>query len=897
MKGRPRWPGVLIRLLVPPDLADRIVGDLDEEWAEHIRPSMSGWRAGWWYWKLTLRSLLSVAWAALAGMRETLHEPTRGHDRSPGLPWTDAWYDLRMGARSLARSPGLSVAAVTVLALGISSAAVAFSVSDHVFLRPLPYGDADRLVAIRGVQLRSGAGSGNVSYPNLRDLSTRAQTLDGVVGASWWRTAFTEEGRPEVVWGLTASWDYFDLLGVEPSRGRFFEAADEGEGRAPVVVLNHAVWQTRFGEDPGIVGTLVELNGRPYEVVGVTPPGFRDPLGDSDGVVVGVWRTPSFNAADGFRSGRSWTALARLADGRSLAGSAAELQSLGEDLAAEWPEENSDRGFRPVELRTWLTGPVQTTVLLLAAGVLLILLVACANVANLLLARGLPKQAELSMRVALGASGGRILRAALLEALVLSFVGGAVGVGLAYLGLDLVIATTGSWIPQLRGATVDGRVLAFAALAAVGTGLVFGTIPGLNARRVALSARGATGERRDSRWRRGLVLLEVATAVVLLFGAGLFVRTFIALQQQDVGVQVDGLVAIELSDAGWIDLSEDAGGALWSEVLGSVRSVPGVQAAGAIDIVPLTDSYSCDGTRRLDLPPPDPGQGSCTEVRTFLPGAFEALGIALVSGRRPDSRDGPGGDRRLWISEETVRTLWPDGRVDPVGERLQVHGESWSVAGVVSDVRPFGPGRPVQPMTYLPAPHEPWNGVSRGLTVIARAQVAQYGTVLQQVRAAIAEIAPSVPVGHIRSGAELAAGRVVGPRFRLVLGLAFGGCALMIALVGLSGLASFSVHRRRREIGVRLVVGALPSQMLYMVLGESLSLLAVGVLLGALACIPLGLALSRFLHAVQPWDPLTLGAVGLLMALTVAVVCYPAARRAAGEDPVNALRSDGGSRY
>ncbi|NNM32545.1 MAG: ABC transporter permease [Gemmatimonadetes bacterium] len=894
MKDPPRWPGAVLRRVVRRELADRIIGDLDEEWAEHVRPSMGPLAARWWYWKLAARSLFSVMWAGLRSPAERVDGSGAPSRRRPRWPWADLWYDVRMGSRSLARSPGLSASAVSVSALGIAAATVVFSVLDHVFLQPLPYGDADRLVAVRGVQTRTGQGSGTVSYPNLRDVSSRSRTLEGVVGASWWRTAFTEEGRTEVVWGLTVSWDYFHILGVKPAHGRFFSATDEGEGRAPVVVLAHRVWQNRFGEDPGVVGSTVELNGRPYQVLGVTPQGFRDPVGDSDGAAIGVWRTPAFHAADGFRSGRSWVALARLEDGTTLGDAESELIRLGAELSAEWPEENSERGFRPVPLRTWLTGPVRTTVLLLAGSVLLILLVACANVANLLLARALPKRNELAVRVALGASGRRILRAALLEALVLSAVGGAVGVLMAYLGLDLVVSLAGSWIPQLEDAAVDGRVLAFAALAAVATGVVFGTIPGLNAKRMALSARGATAERRESRLRRGLVVLEVATAVVLLFGAGLFVRTFVALQREDVGVEIEGLVTMELSDAGWIDLDEVGGGALWDQILTSVRSLPGVSSAGAIDIVPLADSWSCDGTRRLDLPPPEPGRGTCTEVRTFLPGSFEALGMGLLSGRRPDGRDGAGGDRSVWISEETARALWPDGDGDPVGAGLQIHAESWTVAGIVTDVRPFGPDQPVQPMTYLPAHQEPWNGVSRGLTVVARVHDSQSG-MEREIRDAIYGVAPGVPVGNVRSGEQLAAGRVEGPRFRVALAVAFGGAALLIALVGLSGLTSFSVHRRRKEMGVRMVVGAHPSQVLRMVLGESLALLGLGLGLGILACLPLGAALSRFLHSVRPWDPITLGAVALVMALTVVLACYPAALRAARADPAHALRSDGES--
>ncbi|MDH3223763.1 MAG: FtsX-like permease family protein, partial [Gemmatimonadota bacterium] len=634
------------------------------------------------------------------------------------------------------------------------------------------------------------------------------------------------------------------------------------------------------------------LTGLAYQVVGVTPPGFRDPMGVSSGVDIGVWRTPGFNAPDGFRSGRSWVGFGRLAGGTTLDRSASELTTLGEDLAAEWPEENTDRGFRPVPIRVWLTGPVRTTVLTLAGSVLVILLVACANIANLLLARALQKQRELAVRVALGASGGRLLRASMAEALVLSAAGGIVGAALAFAGLDAVVALAGGWIPQLEDASVDGRMLGFAALAAAVTGLTFGTIPGLRARSAAAAgwARGGGDGQGESRLRRGLVVLEVASAVVLLFGAGLFVRTFVALQQEELGIDTEGLVSMEMSDAGWVDLNEEAGAARWDEILAAVGAVPGVSAVGAIDIVPLEDSYSCDGTRRLDLPPPGPGEGMCTEVRAFLPGAFEAMGIGLVDGRRPDGRDRALGERSVWLSEEAVERLWPERGVRPLGSRLQIHSEEFVVAGIVTDVRHFGPARPVQPMVYLPAHQEPWNGVSRGLALVASID-GSVGDAIGRIRSAVSAAAPGVPVGDVRSGAQLAAGRVAAPRFRLALAVGFATATLVIALVGLGGLTSFSVSRRRREIGVRKALGARSHEIRRMVLLESFGLLGLGLLLGVAAALPLGFALSRFLHSVRPWDPVTLAGVALFMAVAVAAASYPSALRAAREDPADALRT------
>lgn len=891
MRRPPRAPGLLVRLLLPGRRGERIRADLDEEWCDFVRPSRSGVSAWLWYCHMAARSVIS-SWVGAIRDRPSPRLPGHGAGGPGSVARVDGVLrDLRFGVRSLLRDPGTSVPAVLVTALGIAAAAIVFTVLDRALLRPLPFDDPDRVVALHGARLDDPGGSGNVSYPNSMDVGDRTRTLSGVAAASWWGPAFTEEGRAQVVRGLTVSWNYFDVLGVDPAAGRFFVAEEEGAGRPAVAVLSHGLWLERYGGDPATVGRTVSVNNMPYLVVGIAPEGFEDPLGAGEGLDVRIWRTPWFDAAEWYRSGRSWKGLARLGPESSLTQANEELGRIFADLAAEWPEENRARTMFATPVSDWVVGPARTTILVLAGAVGLVLLISCANIANLLLARGMRRAQELSVRVAIGASGGQLFRATLVESVVLASVGGALGVGLAFLGLEGVISLASSWIPRLEGAAVDLRVLAFSAAAAVSTGLVFGVLPGLRSRRMAQWSRTSTPERAESRLRRTLVVVEVASTVVLLFGAGLFVRTFEALYRVDVGIDTERLVTVGLHDSGWLGLEPEAASAQWDRVLDGVRALPEVAAAGAIDIVPLADNYSCDGTNRLDLPPPAPGEGQCTEVRTILPGAFEALGITVVAGRPPASSDRDDAPRVVWISEATWRMFWPEGG-DAVGSGLKIHAEDFTVAGVVSDVRHFGPQEPPRPMVYLPAHHEPWNGITRGLTLVVQSRGADVGGLGARVREAVEVVGPTIPVAAVQTGPELLAGRTTAPMFRLALAGGFAGVALLIAMVGLAGVLSFSVSRRRREIGVRLALGAESGQIRGMVMGEGLGLLWRGLVLGMMVAVPTGVALSRFLFGVRPWDPLSIVAVTVLMVVGVVAACYPPALRAARGSPMAALRID-----
>ncbi|MGI9626505.1 MAG: ABC transporter permease [Longimicrobiales bacterium] len=888
----PRLAGIVVTSLVGRELASRILADLDEEWAEYIAVGRGRTWSFCWYWILAIRSVCAVWWGR-TGLGSLGSATRMEPSRSQGVGWgldrvADGAQMFGQAARSLARAPGLSASAISVTALGVAASAVVFSVSDEVLLRPMPYAQPDRVVAVHGVRAEDLGQLSSVSYPNVADAGRQARTLTGLVAGSWWRPAFTESGNTQVAWGLTVSWNYFSLLGVEPAVGRFFRHDEEGEGRAGVAVISHGLWIGRFGSDPDVIGRTVSVNKAPYEIVGVAPEGFEDPRGQGEGFAVEIWRTPWFDSADWYRSGRSWKAFGRLAPGVSLEAANEELAQIMAGLADVWPDENTGHSMRAVPVQEWITGDARTTIVVLAVSVALILLIACGNIANLLLARGLRRADELSVRIALGASGGHLLRATLTEAVILAVVGGLSGVLLAFVGLELAKSLAGGFVPRLAGVSMNGRVLGFAVGVSVLTGLIFGALPGLRSRRIGRGLRTATEQRRDARLRRSLVVAEFAFTVVLLFGAGLFVRTFDALYDVDVGVETQNVVAVDLHDAGWLELEPGAAEARWDRVLDRVSAIPEVASAGAIDIVPFADNRSCDGTARADLPPPAVGEGDCTEVRTILPGAFAALGIRVTEGRGPSNADRGSALPVAWISGSTRDLLWPNSE-SPLGGRVIVHSVEFTVVGVVTDVRHFGPGEPARPMLYLTAHQEPWNGIARGLSVVLRTRGNADG-LLQKVQAAVESASPEIPVGELASMDELLAGRVVAPRFRMALAGGFALIAFAIAMVGLAGVLGFSVSRRQREIGVRLALGADPHKIRRMVLVEGLEMLIRGLVLGLFIAIPIGALLSRFLYEVRPWDPIALATVTALMVLGLVVASLPAAVRAARGSPAGALQ-------
>lgn len=817
--------------------------------------------------------------------------------RARSLSVTEGLRALRVAVRSLVKRPLFALIAVATIALAIGANTAFFSIFRSVLIRPLPYDAPEELVRVVGVRTASPDNYGNVSYPNATDWRTMVAGFDDIAAWSSWRPALASESGATVLIGGTVSWQYFGLFGMPPAAGRFFVAEDEGEGRQPVVIISSELWDRQFGADPDVVGSVIELNNEAYTVVGVAPRGFEAPgLGGAGYERPEVWRTPWFEASEWYRSGRSWRALARLAEGVPIGVAQAELTTAMRSLEETYPEENRGRTARLIPLHDALVGSSKSALTLLFGAVVTVLLVACANVASLLMSRAVDRRREVAVRAALGASRGRILTHVMAESVTLAVVGGAIGIGLAVVGLDALVALAGSALPRAEQVAIDPVVLLFAVAATLATGLLFGLAPALRALRTSpgatlggLSTRGSVGDAHGARTRRVLVRSELAMTVVLLVGAALLLRSLDQMHRVDLGVERDGVVTLELHGSVWWDLTPAEAADQYRRLTEEVTSLPGVLIAGATDYVPLDGNYSCDGTSRADLPEPLPGEGRCTEVRSITPGAISALGIDLLRGRDLLWSDGPSDPRVALVSQATAELFWPEE--EALGGRLVVHSDTFAVAGIVSDVRHLGPQADLSPFVYLPSQQEPWNGIARGMTVVVRGETGLESSI-PELRAAVTRVVPDGPISAVRSMDALLAEAVGAPRFRTLILMGFGLTALLLSLVGVGGVMAYSVTQRTREIGVRIALGAESGDVLRLVMADGVRIVLGGVLAGLAVAVLATRLVSSFLFGVSPLDPLVLAAVPIGLGGIALLACAVPALRAARTPPTVALTSD-----
>lgn len=805
----------------------------------------------------------------------------------------DLGQDVRMAARALARRPGFSAVVVLTLVVGIGATTAVFGVARDVLLRPFPYPDPDRVVAVEDIGLEGG-GYGNVAYPNISDLAARSETFESLGAARWWVPALEHDAGSVVVAGATVTANFFDMLGMEAGEGRFFRPDEDGPGREPQVVISHALWMERFGGDRSLIGSEIRLSGENHRVIGVTPPEFEDPwIMDGPGREPQIWRTVSSPPSEWPRSGRSWKGIGRLRRDVQLAAAQEELSALFAALVESYPEHNAGYGVRVTPLRDRIAGPSEPVLHTLLGAVALLLLIACANLASLLLGRALERQGELVVHRAIGAPAWRILHRSLAEAGLLAAAGGVGGVVLA-LWLGGFARRLDAVLPRPVSGELDAGVVAFAIFVTALSAILFGLLPAVHSARSADAlpsqdrGRGGSLGRRGQRLRRSLVVTELALTTALLVGSGLLVRSLQRLSAVDLGFRPDGVVSVELHGSAWYDLTPEAAQAQWNAVLEAVRAAPAVTAAGAIDYVPLGDGYSCDGFERDDQPPPEAGEGRCAEVRVVLPGALEALGVSPLRGRMLGERDGPDQPPVIVIDERTAATFWPGE--DPIGARVRVHERTHEVVGIVADVRHFGPGGEVRPMVYLHAPQEGWNGITRGLALVARGSDA--GALVVPIRDAVARVNASIALGSFQTVDMLLDRSLAAPRFRTLLMVAFGCIALFLAVLGIAGVMAYSVSRRTRELGLRLALGARPSEVREMVLREGGQLMVIGVALGLLGALAVAGVLERLLYDVGTRDPLVYLLVTALLAAAAMLACYVPARRASRVDPSTALASE-----
>ncbi len=806
--------------------------------------------------------------------------------------------DLRTAIRSLRSSPTFTVVALIVLALGIGAGTAIFSVVDAVVLRGLPFDEHDRLVAVLEDKSRAAGLFGGTTTPQTYlDWRARQRSFDGLAAASTASFGLRDaEGHPQTVRATRVTAEFFEVLRVRPLLGRAFATAEESDGRHRVAILSHGLWQRQFGGDPGVVGKTIPIDDEPWEIVGVMPRGFEYPVAGT--LPTDLYVPPAFRDEDRVRrDNRNFgrTVIGRLKPGVSIAQASAQMNQVAAALDAEYPDWSKGMRVRIVTLHEHLVGAVRTWMMLLLGAVGLVLLIACANVANLMLARATVRRPEIAVRAALGASRSAIVRGLLVEAVSLSLGGAAIGVLLAWAGVHAMVAWLPASLPRVASVSIDLRVLAAAVAAALATGVGFGLIPALQSSRPNLSATLKDGGRSGpagaggQRLRGALVVAEVALAVVLLIGAGLFASSFRRLMRIDPGFDYKRILAVSVGprwQPGKIEEGFAQAGPYLTRMLEAVSQVPGVQASAAVSsAVPLSGNWSNSAVTI-------PGRGQLTglgegiEHRSVTPGYLRLLGVPLLRGRHVSDDDRANTQPVIVINQAAARKYFPGQ--DAVGQRLILNRQERVVVGVVGDMRDFGPEAPVRQAGYVPLAQ---NKVL-GATLVLRTSGDPLD-LLPAVKAAIWSVSRDQRISGPIFTLEGYMDRLIAQRrFNMALLALFGVLGLAISAVGIYGVMAYLVAQRTAEIGVRMALGATPGSVVGMVLRRAGVLMALGLALGTGASWSLAAAVKSFLFQVEPTDPGVLaGSLAVLAMAGLAASVVPA-RRAASVDPLITLRRE-----
>ena len=807
---------------------------------------------------------------------------------------SDIRQDIRYGVRVLRRAPTFSAMAVLTLALGIGATTAIFSLVWAVVLAPLPYAEPERLVRVWEVAPRGGDRN-VVSAGNVADWQERARSFSVLGAHSFpYPVVVTGEGPAFRVERVTVQPEVLAALGVSPALGRGFVAGDADAG--DVVLVGHAFWQDHLGGDPGALGRRLLLEEVPYTVVGVMPEGFAFP---SEGVqLYRPYRRDNFDPTN--RVSHNFQVVARLAPGATVEGAQEEMTGLAAQIAAEHPREMTGWSARVVPLHDDITRNVEALLWVLLGGVGVVLLITCGNIANLLLARAVGRQREIALRGALGAGRGRIVRQLLTESALLTLAGGVGALAVAPLVMDLLVATAPADLPLLERAAIDARMLAFTAAAALSCALLFGLAPSFRLARapdVRAALRGGRDGAAGSHMRlRGVLLAgQVALSVVLLVGAGLFVRSFRALDGTELGFDPEGLVLMDasLTEASYPDTPDQV--ALYEGLLARVDALPGVAAAAGSSQPPargamMTYSFAIEGRTATNAS----GREDDEPLHAVTPGYFEVLRQRVVSGRAFDARDRADGAPVVIFNETLARKHFPDGSA--VGQRISFRpGElPWrEIVGVVADARLESPDVAPRAAIFIPFAQKSWAWLSQ-LTVVARAEPG-YGDPAElgdDLRGAMLELDAAAPPLSIRTVEASFRENTARRSFAMTLVGGFGLLALVLSVVGLYGLVSYSVARERREIGVRIALGAHARDVMGQVLRRALTLTTIGALAGLVGAAGLSRLVEGLLFGVSPVDGATYALVGgLMVAVALATTAFPALR-AARTDPMEAMRSD-----
>jgi putative ABC transport system permease protein len=803
----------------------------------------------------------------------------------------DLVHDVRHGVRMLAKAPSFTIAAVFILAIGIGGTVSIVALLDTLFLKPLPYADSDRVVTIWTRQAARPAEREDVAPADFLDWRERSRSFSAIAGIIPYSRDFTGGSAPEVLFGANVTEGFFDAIGMPPMIGRGFLPEEHVKGGRQVVVITHGLWQSRFGGDPDIVNTAISLDDEPWTVVGVLPPTFAPQILPRPGELT-LWMPKIVQEHETrIRASAWWNVVARLAPGVTLEEAQREMDTISSALAREYPRTNASSSAVVVPLREHLMGGVSRVLFLMLAAVILVLGIGCANVASLLLARGVERNREFAIRSALGAGRVRLVRQLVAESLLLALVAAGVGVALAHVTLGAIVAIAPGGILRLHEASIDGRVLLFATGLTAITAIAFGAIPALQfsrAGRDVLRERHAEGPR--VALRRGLVSAEVAIALVLLAGAGLLVRSFERLLSVDPGFVPSNVVMAQVFSG---DRHPGAVGArrFYGSTLARLQAIPGVDAAGAVSAMPFAlSNINIRSTLEVaGQPAAKDGEQRNAYVTIVTPGYFRAMSIPLREGRLIEERDAETAPIVAVISEALRRREWP--QESPIGRRIRI---SWQgkpveaeVIGVVNQIRHEGLDTAPRAEVFLPLMQLPFSS----MTFVVRG-AGDPSALVDRVKREIWAVDAMQSIYDTASVERLVHASLVRQRFSMTVMSTFALVALILCATGIYGIISFTTTQRTREIGLRMALGADAPTIRRMVLREGSIVIAAGLALGLIAAAVGSRFLQTLLFDVRPGDPITFAVVSVTLAAVGLAACYLPARRATQVDPLTALRTD-----
>jgi len=807
----------------------------------------------------------------------------------------DLGNDVRFAVRRLAKSPLFTTVALLTLALGIGANTAVFTLVNGVVLQPLPYRDPDALVAI-WMEKADGSETDSLSYPDYLDLQAQSRALAEVGFWTWWTMDITAGDEPISVPSVRVSANMLAVIGVEPAEGRLFRPEEAEEGNDDIAIVSHGLWQGHYGGRP-LVGSEIAIDGRPHTVVGIMPEGFRFPYVQEYGA--GFWTPLPLSVEEEGRGSRWINAVGRLVPGGTVEQARSELETIGGRLAAAYPASNAGWSLSVTPMHdSVVSGSTRAALWVLYGVVAFVLLIACANLASLLLARMEGRQHEIAVRAALGAGRRRLIRELLAETAVMGIAGGLLGTALAAWSMRLFLSWIPAGVPRLDEIGVDGAVLLFSMGVTLGTCLLFGMLPALHASRAdlqeTLQASAARGGAGRQRFRSALVVAEVAVALVLMVGAGLLARSFANLLGEEVGFDPERVLTFQVSPS-YDEPARRVG--FYREVLERLGELPGVEVAGANTAPPLSGvewsmTYTVDG-----LPAPAPGEEPSAEYNVVSPEYFRALGIRLIDGRFTREDDTPDRGRVALVNEAFARRHWPEGRAVGrtigLGNRAGAGGgaqqapPSYEIVGVVADTRKLGIDREPPAELYVPyAQAAPYF-----MNYVVRAE-GDPTVLVDGVRSRILEIDDRVAIEDLTTMSRLVSQSVAEPRFNALLVGAFAFLAVVLATLGIYGVVAYAATRRTREIGVRIALGAGKADVFRLLLGQGLMLTALGVGLGLVAAMAANRIMSSMVYGVTTTDPLTFAAVALLLGIVALAAAYLPARRATRVDPLAALRNE-----